>query len=58
MHLENLLRHISNLHENIKVTIEEESNEELVFFDTLLKGNNGKICIGIEDTYAFWPITH
>ena len=29
------------------LTIEEESNWELAFFDTLLKRNNGKISIGI-----------
>ena len=34
--------------------MEEESNGELAFLDTLLKQNNGKIsCIGIEETYAY-----
>ena len=47
-HLENLLHHIINFHQNIKFTIEEESNEELMFLDTLVKQNNGKITyIGI-----------
>ena len=41
-HLENLRHHIINLHQNIKFTIEEKSNEELMFLDTLVKQNNGK----------------
>ena len=41
-HLENLLHHIINLHQNIKFTIEEKSNEELMFLGTLVKQNNGK----------------
>ena len=32
-------------HQNIKGTIEEEINGELVFLDTLLKRNNGKISV-------------
>ena len=43
MHLENFFHHISNLHRNIKFTMEEESNGELVFIDTLLKRNNGTL---------------
>ena len=35
-HLENVLHHINNLHQNIKFTMEEENNGELAF-DTLLK---------------------
>ena len=42
-HLENFFHHISNLHQNIKFTMEEERNGELTFLDTLLKRNNGKI---------------
>ena len=38
-HLENFFRHINNLHQNIKFTMEEESNGELAFLDTLLKRN-------------------
>ena len=41
----NFFHHISNLHQNIKFTMEKESNEELAFLDTLLKRNNGEISI-------------
>ena len=41
--LENFFHHINNLHQNIKFIMEEESNRELVFHDTLLKQNNGEI---------------
>ena len=44
-HLENVFRHINNLHQNIKFTIEEESNGELAFLGTLLKRNNGEISV-------------
>ena len=43
--LENFFHHINNLHQNIKFTMEEESNEELAFLDTLLKRNNGEISV-------------
>ena len=33
--LENFFHHIKNLHQNIKITMEEESNGELAFLDTL-----------------------
>ena len=36
-HLENFFHHINNLHQKIKFTMEEESDRELVFLDTLLK---------------------
>ena len=42
-HLENFFQHINNLHQNIKFTMEEESNGELAFLDTLLKRDNGEI---------------
>ena len=35
----------SYIHQNIKFTIEEGSNGELAFFDTLLKRNNGEISV-------------
>ena len=44
-HLENFFHHINNLHQNIKFTMEEESNGELAFLATLLKRNNGKISV-------------
>ena len=44
-HLENFFDHINNLLQNIKFTMEEKSNNELAFLDTLLKGNNGKISV-------------
>ena len=44
-HLENFFHHINNLHQNVKFTMEEESNGELAFLDTLLKRNNGEISV-------------
>ena len=44
-HLENFFHHINNLHQNIKFTMEKESNGELAFLDTLLKRNNGEISV-------------
>ena len=44
-HLENIFHHINNLHQNIKFTMEEESNGELAFLGTLLKRNNGEISL-------------
>ena len=44
-HLENFFHHINNLHQNIKFTMEEESNGELGFLDTLLKQSNGEISV-------------
>ena len=44
-HLENFFHHINSLHQNIKFTMEEESNGELSFLDTLLKRNNGEISL-------------
>ena len=41
----NFFHHISNLHQNIKFTVKEESNTVLIFLDNLLKQNNGKISI-------------
>ena len=44
-YLENFFHHINNLHQNIKFTMEKESNGELAFLDTLLKRNNGEISV-------------
>ena len=44
-HFENFFLHTNNLHPNIKFTMEEESNGELTFLDTLLKRNNGEISV-------------
>ena len=43
--MENFFYHINNLHQDIKFTMEEESNGELAFLDTLLKQNNGEISV-------------
>ena len=43
--LENFFHHINNLLQNIKFTMEEESNGELAFLDTLLKRNYGEISV-------------
>ena len=44
-HLENFSHYVNNLHQNIKLTIEEESNGELAFLGTLWKQNNGEISV-------------
>ena len=44
-HLENFFQHIKNPHQNIKFTVEEESNGELAFLDTLLKRDNAEISV-------------
>ena len=44
-HLKNFFHHINNLHQNIKLNIEKESNGEKAFFHTLLIRNNGKISV-------------
>ena len=44
-HLENFFHHINNLHQNIRFIMEEESNGELAFLDTLLKRNNREISV-------------
>ena len=41
----NFFHHINNLHQNIKFTMKEESNAELVFLDTLLKRDDGEISV-------------
>ena len=46
-HLKNFFYHINNLHQNDKFTMEEESNGELAFLDTLLKRNNGEISVSV-----------
>ena len=44
-HLENFFHHINKLRQNIKFTMEEESNRELAFLDTLLNQSIGKIFV-------------
>ena len=44
-YFDKFFQHINNLYQNIKFTLEEESNGELVFLDTLLKPNNGEISV-------------
>ena len=44
-HLENFFHHINKLGQNIKFTMEEESNRELASLDTLLNQNIGKIFV-------------
>ena len=44
-HLVNFFHLINNLPQNIKFIMEEESNGELEFLDTLLKRNNGKMSV-------------
>ena len=44
-HLENFFHHINNLHQNIKFTMEEETNWQLAFLGTLLKRNNWEISV-------------
>ena len=53
-HVENISDHIKNLHQNIKFTIEEETNGELTFLDTLLERNNGKTSVFVyrKPTYT------
>ena len=44
-HLENFFHHIVNLHQNIKFTIEDESNGELVFFSHFIKTKYWRISV-------------
>ena len=63
-HLENVFHHISNLHQNIKFTMEKESNRELAFLETLLKRNNGEISVLVfskpthTDQYLYYSSHH
>ena len=45
MHLENFFHHINNFQQNIKFTMQEESDGELAFLDTLLIQNYGEISV-------------
>ena len=56
--LENFFHHISNLHQNTKFTMEEESNGELAFLDTLLKQNNGMIFVLVYSSLAMLSNTY
>ena len=63
-HSENFFHHTNNLHQNIKFTMEEGSDGELVFFDTLLKQINGNISVLVHrmpthtDQYLFYSSHH
>ena len=46
-HLENFFQDINKLHQNIKFTLEKESNRELAFLDTLLKRDNREISVSV-----------
>ena len=46
-YLENFFHHINSLHQNIKLSMEEEYNGELVFLDTFLKQNNVEISVSV-----------
>ena len=54
IHLENVFHRINNLHQNIKFALEEESNGQLAFLETLLKRNNEVISVLVyrKDTYT------
>ena len=64
MHLKNVLQHINNLHQNLMFTMDEESNGELAFLDTLLSRNNGKISVLVyrkptyTDQYLYYSSYH
>lgn len=58
-HLENILNRNSNLHQNFKFAMEEESSEKLKSVDTLMKRNNRDISVLLKrkptkltDTYT------
>ena len=59
-HLEKFFYHFNNLYQNIKFTMEGESNGELPFLETLLQQNNGKISVLVyrESTHADQTILH
>ena len=54
--LGNLFHHMKGLHQNIKFTMVEESNEELAFLDKLLKQSNGEISVLLyrKPTHIDW----
>ena len=43
--MENFFHRINNIHQNFKFTMDEESNGELAFLDTLLKQNNEEFSV-------------
>ena len=63
-HFENFFDHINNFYQNIKFTMEEESNGELAFLDLLLKRKNGKISVLVyrkpthTDQYLYYGSHH
>lgn len=61
-HLENILNRNSNLHQNFKFAMEEESSEKLKSVDTLMKRNNRDISVLLKknprDTERYTHSSH
>lgn len=61
-HLENILNRNSNLHQNFKFAMEEESSEKLKSVDTLMKRNNRDISVLLKrkptDTKRYRHCSH
>ena len=51
-HFKNFFCHISNLHQNIKCTMDVESKGKLAFLDTSLKQRYGKLSVMVYNIYT------